>query len=246
MLHEPSLSKTKRLPAFAMFHLHMRIRITANILPPWVTQDCTGVVVGISLNPAEPRTQQYNEPFVLLQFLPLALYVKINGCEVEFLPPKPCQEHSMSGASTHCENCVFHKGVVRLKPHNASWAMDFGNSKMQVSRTQLPVQPEKATPLYSLQGSTTDPGMLANFAMPARAGDDVKFLIVYVTLSRVRSLANLRTIGLDNKIRSIIEKGPPETIVGTFERMFRDKINQTQQEAKKCRRQLGWPDNIPW
>ena len=55
----------------------------------------------------------------------------------------------------------------------------------QVQRTQLPLMPEAACPLYSLQGATCDPGLIVHFIMPKRADDDIKWLIVYVMLSRV-------------------------------------------------------------
>ena len=37
--------------------------------------------------------------------------------------------------------------------------------------------------------------LIAHFIMPKRADDDIKWLIVYVMLSRVRSLESLRSIG---------------------------------------------------
>ena len=95
----------------------------------------------------------------------------------------------------------------------------------QVDRTQLPLMPEAACPLYSLQGMTSDPGLIAHLRMPRRADSDIHWLIVYVTLSRVRSLSRLRCIGLDSKIRKIIEGGPPSMLAENFERLFRKKID---------------------
>jgi hypothetical protein len=42
MLQVANLSTTRRLPGHACFHLGMRIRITASVLPPWAVQDATG------------------------------------------------------------------------------------------------------------------------------------------------------------------------------------------------------------
>ena len=111
---------------------------------------------------------------------------------------------------------------------------------MQVTRTQLPLMPEPACPLYSLQGATCDPGLIAHFIMPKRADDDIKWLIVYVMLSRVRSLSCLRSIGLDAKIRKIIEGGPPSNLAEDFEKLFRKKIKDTSKAAKAARTALGW------
>ena len=109
----------------------------------------------------------------------------------------------------------------------------------QVQRTQLPLMPEAACPLYSLQGATCDPGLIAHFIMPKRADDDLKSLIVYVMLSRVRSLSCLRSIGLTIKIRRIIEGRPPSMLAENFEKLFRKKIEDTSQAARAARAALG-------
>ena len=80
----------------------------------------------------------------------------------------------------------------------------------------------------------------AHFIMPRRADDDIKWLIVYVMLSRVRSLSRLRSIGLDAKIRKIIEGGPPSNLAENFEKLFRKKIEDTSKAAKAARAALGW------
>ena len=100
--------------------------------------------------------------------------------------------------------------------------------------------PEAACPLYSLQGATCDPGLIAHFIMPKRADDDIKWLIVYVMLSRVRSLSCLRSIGLSPKIRKIIEGGPPSMLADNFEKLFRTKIDDTSKAARAARAELGW------
>ena len=67
--------------------------------------------------------------------------------------------------------------------------------------------------------------------MPKRADDDIKWLIVYVMLSRVRSLSRLRSIGLAPKIRKIIEGGPPNMLAENFEildsRLFVNEVALT-------------------
>ena len=113
--------------------------------------------------------------------------------------------------------------------------------KISVKRTQLPLMPEPACPLYSLQGATCDPGLIAHFAMPKRADHDIKWLIVYVLLSRVRSLARLRCVGLNNQVKAIIEGGPPELLAESFENLFRVKIKDTLKAAQRCKEALAWP-----
>ena len=99
---------------------------------------------------------------------------------------------------------------------------------------------EAACPLYALQGATCDPGLIAHFIMPKRADDDIKWLIVYVMLSRVRSLSRLRSIGLSPKIRKIIEGGPPSMLADNFEKLFSKKIEDTSKAARAARAALGW------
>ena len=111
---------------------------------------------------------------------------------------------------------------------------------LQVQRTQLPLMPEASFPVYSLQGATCDPGLIAHFVMPGRADDDIKWLIIYVMLSRVRSLSNLRSVGLTTKILNMIERGPPTMLADNFERLFRNKIEDTNKAAEASMTALGW------
>ncbi len=76
--------------------------------------------------------------------------------------------------------------------------------------------------------------------MPRRADEDIKWLIVYVLLSRVRSLARLKGVGLTNKIREIIEGGAPALLTENFDKLFRDKIKQTRKAAEEAKAALSW------
>jgi hypothetical protein len=105
----------------------------------------------------------------------------------------------------------------------------------RVSRAQLPIMAEAACPLYSLQGSTCDPGLIAHFTMPRRADADIQWLIVYVLLSRVRSLSRLRSVGLTLKIRAIIGGGPPALLAKNFETLFREKKLSARKKQQKQR-----------
>ena len=111
---------------------------------------------------------------------------------------------------------------------------------LNVTRSQLPLMPADACPLCSLQGATCDPGLIAHFVMPSRSDSDIKWLIVYVLLSRVRSLSNIRSVGLTDKIRKIIEGGPPVMVAENFEKLFRKKIDQTNKAAMAAKLALGW------
>ena len=90
-----------------------------------------------------------------------------------------------------------------------------------------------------MQGLTAEPGLVAHWVLP-RASDDMKWLIVYVMLSRVPSLKHLVSVGLTSKIRHIIESGPPEELVQTFSVLFADKMEATKSAAEHARKRLGW------
>ena len=100
-----------------------------------------------------------------------------------------------------------------------------------VQRTGFPMQPEKTCSLYSIQGSTATPGLIAHVELPRKVSPDIKYLIVYVLLSRVRRLAALVSIGLNDSIRAIIESGPPDDLVGSFNQLFDNKISQSTEVA---------------
>ena len=79
-----------------------------------------------------------------------------------------------------------------------------------------------------MQGTTADPGMVAYWLFSQRCSPTVKWLIVYVMLSRPRSLATLKSIGLTTEVREIIEQAPPEELVSTFRKLFNTNIEETK------------------
>ena len=84
------------------------------------------------------------------------------------------------------------------------------------------------------------PGIVAHWTPPQRLDGDLKWLICYVILSRPPSLAQLISVGLSNRIREIIEGGPPDGIVQSFTTLFADKIAMTNDAAAQARAALGW------
>ena len=109
-----------------------------------------------------------------------------------------------------------------------------------VTRRQLPLAPAKVLPLYSMQGMTAEPGLVAHWVLPPRITHEVKWLICYVLLSRVPSLKQLISIGLTDRIREIMEEGPPAGIVQSFSTLFADKIERTHAHALEAKQRLGW------
>ena len=247
MLAVPSVAQTSRLPGMVLLHIGMRVRITTQVLPPWAVQDATGTVMEINASPQDQQRVSGSDGAHLaaemrLAELPHGVYVKLDECDREFLPPLICQEHQHAGFCKHCPACRAFEGWLLIEPMTRAWTFTDNDSgaALSVKRSQLPLMPADACPLYSLQGATCDPGLIAHFTMPKRADEDIKWLIVYVLLSRVRSLANLRSVGLTAKIRKIIEGGPPKMLAENFEKLFRKKIHETNAAAAAAKSALGW------
>ena len=59
-----------------------------------------------------------------------------------------------------------------------------------------------------MQGMIATPGLVAHWVLPARLDRAIKWLVVYVILSRVPSLKQLASIGRTVKIKEIMEGGP--------------------------------------
>ena len=177
-----------------------------------------------------------------LSELSTAVCVKLDNCDLEFMQPRICQQHQQCGFAQGCGSCQASAGWVLIQPLTRTWTFSDPETgaRIKVARSQLPLMPAEACSLYALQGATWDPGLIAHFVMPRRADDDVKWLVVYVLLSRVRSLENLRSVGLTTKIREIIEGGPPDMLAESFERLFRNKIKETKEAAIAANKALGW------
>ena len=104
MLAVPSVANTGRLPGWVLIHTGMRVRFTTQVLPPWAVQDTTGTVMEIDLSSRDRRRLHSNDgertaAEICLDELPLGVYVKLDKCDQEFLPPLICLEHRKSGFS---------------------------------------------------------------------------------------------------------------------------------------------------
>ena len=130
-----------------------------------------------------------------------------------------------------------------MEPLSRKWKYDgseLAGQFINVKRRQIPLAPARVLPLYSMQGMTATPGLVAHWVIPSRLPSDIKWLICYVTLSRVPSLKQLQSIGLSSKIRDILEDGPPEGMVQMFNTLFEQKMQDTQSAALQAKQRLGW------
>ena len=112
--------------------------------------------------------------------------------------------------------------------------------KLSVRREHYPLTNVEANTLHTLQGTTADPGLIMHWSFPRRVSKQLRWLATYVALSRPRSLAQLRSIGLTAAIRAIIEEGPPKGLLTRFQELFETKIAETELAAVAALEELGW------
>ena len=172
LLQIPNVSQTKRLPGIVLFHQHMRMRFTTTIQQPFAVQDVECTVIGFDPDPADTSLQarllSTSTPTAewTCKLMPKAIYVKLDECDFVFLPPGTCSIHRQLGHDETCEACVsaVQPGVFAVKPLVRTWRKYFldGSGKyVSVRRRQFPLMPLEAVALYSMQGTTADPGMVA-------------------------------------------------------------------------------------
>ena len=256
-LQVPSLTETGKLLGTVPLHIGMRMRLTQSIpdLLPFGTPDTEGTVVKIDLHDEDRArvvdlhqggdASQLAAHGIVLRHLP-RIWLKLDDVTIQFLPPDVCPVHSAAGCAESCPQCKSFPGVVEVSPRTSKWYYKDAADGITIAvwRTQLPLIPATACSLYTLQGATADPGMIAHFAMPRRADLAIQWLIVYVLLSRVRGLDSLISVGMTKKIREIIEGGAPAEVVANFERLFRSKIITTKRVAKESRNSLRRPAHL--
>ena len=86
--------------------------------------------------------------------------------------------------------------------------------------------------------------MVAYWMFPLRCSDTIQWLIVYVMLSRPRSLSQLKSVNLTTKIRDIIEGGPHEDLVHNFRSLFSEKIEATRKLARDAAKHYGLLEDL--
>ena len=60
---------------------------------------------------------------------------------------------------------------------------------------------------------------------------EMRWLIVYMALSRVRSLEQFRSIGLKDTVKALINDGLPSGMLGRFALLFDEKVAVTDVAA---------------
>ena len=240
MLGEPNIGHTGKMPGLLPLFIGMAVVLTESLLPPKYVRGASGKVVGIEFHPdesaVESRPSIQSDGVVMLRYMPKCVYVKMEGSDELFLKDAPGTPGSASQSAD-----LDLRGVLAITPQARSWKFKpaAGGPAIQVSRTQLPVLPQKQCTLHGVQGKTADPGFIVHWRFPPGLKKETLWLAYYVSLSRPRSFAQLLSHGLPD--RSVIESGPPEEIANAFAEFFANKIAETKIACADARKDLGWP-----
>ena len=251
VLRHPNMNDTGRLPGIGLIHVGMKVRLTVTIEPPFAVVDATGEVMGIDLHTEDSEHATEHGAVHLLKHLPLAVIVKLDDEYVELLPPEPCELHELQGPNRECQHCRWFKGYLIVKPQEsrtftvevttkAASSNQQQTYNLKVKRVQIPLTVVTASTLHALQGTTTEPGMIFHWTFPRRLSKELRWLAVYVALSRVRALNELRSVGMNKDILAIIEEGPPGGLITRFAELFAEKEQLTTQAIERAMAELGW------
>ena len=185
-----------------------------------VPVDSSGVVLSVDfLSDERLGAPEHLGSVRVLRHLSSVVLVKLDSFSKEFLASVPCQDHADTQPSRACSQCKFSSCVIVR---------------------HLLEEISTASTLHTLQGTTAEPGLIFHWNLPNTLSKELRWLAVYVALSRPPSLAQLRSVGLSTAIRRIIEAGPPEGLVGRFAALFDEKIERTNAAAQAAMEELGW------
>ena len=112
--------------------------------------------------------------------------------------------------------------------------------ELKVQRTQVSLTINNASTLQTLQGVTTEPGLIFHWSFPRQQTQEHRWLATYVALSRPPSFKQIISVGLPKNLRDIIEGGPPEGILSRFSAMFDEIEKETHLQASELLKRFGW------
>ena len=181
----PSMNTTGRLPAVLLLHINMQVRITVSDerLAGKAPVDTTAVVRNIELHSIDRARwlQQTSEAIFVLHHAPTVL-VQIDDDETESgLGPGVVAVETVTSQPFTVE--------VELEDQRCSRARSI---KPRAAREHVPLTIATASTLYTLQGTTTTPGLICHFRTPKRITTVMNWISTRMALSRVQSLKQLR------------------------------------------------------
>ena len=233
LLKIPNMNATGRLPAVLLVCKTMRVRCTVTVCRCQAPVDTTGIVNHIELNPADRLRWQQDEidSVFVLHHAPTIL-VKIDDSD---------KDTGLGPGIIAVGQDLCDPFAIDVELPQSQWSRA-RVLKVRARREQVPLTIATASTLYTLQGTTAEPGLIYYFRTPRRLTMVMKWIACYMALSRVRSLSELRSIGLTPSIQELIDLGPPEGFLTRFHQIFKDKIAYTHTHIEDALLELGWND----
>ena len=137
----------------------------------------------------EAEDDDEDQGCVLLHYLPKAVYVKMTDNKDMHLP-----------TTKHAKADL--EGVLAITPTSRPWRFQASSSSangIQVTRSQIPLLPQKQCTLPGMQETTADPGFIVHWTFTLRLPHASQWLATYVSLSRLRRFKNLLNHGLPSR-----------------------------------------------
>ena len=232
------MNATGRLPAVASLHEKMKVRCTNTICPCQAPVDTVGTIIGIELCPGD-RARWLQETsasiFVLGEMPTVLVQIDENQRDTGLGPGVIAVKAKMCDPFAVTVEIPSQASQSTATPSETSSTLG-----IRVIREQLPLTIVTASTLYTLQGTTATPGLIHHFRMPNRLSKQMKWIATYMALSRVESLGQLRSIGLTDAIRDLIDEGPPEGLLTRFLEIFAEKTQETDALMQQALEELGW------
>jgi len=232
LLRIPNMNNTGRLPAVALLHVNMKIRLTVTVCPSQAPVDTTGTIKNIELDMmdrARWQQQPSNSIFVLHRMPTVLVLIDEDNTDTGLGPGV------IAVKAVQCESFF-----VTVELPNDSERGCVRTLGVSVVREQVPTTILGASTLYTLQGTTATPGLIYHFRTPRRLPVLMKWISLYMALSRVQSLREFRGIGISNAIRDLINNGPPLGFLTRFLSMFEEKAKATEKAMEEALQELRW------
>ena len=159
LLKYPNMNSTGRLPAVGLFHVGMNVRFTVTVCPCQAPVDTVGVIQHIELHNVDRLRwlQHQSDAIFLLHHMPTIL-VKIEDDETDTgLGPGIVAVE----ATTSLPFSLTLQVPIRIGRQDAKRDID-----VRARRQQVPLTIANASTLYTLQGTTADPGLIYHWKSP--------------------------------------------------------------------------------